>query len=324
MIDLEERLHAAALAATQDLRIEDPSQELVELAPRRASSRRRSAQRGLVGATAAAAVVALVGIGVVSGTGDRSAPARVDAASDAASDAAEPTTTQPTTTQAASVEPAQRLRDAVAATLASESFRVRTVGVVLEEGGQPIEGVPHPSVMPLVFGSGAYGDTVWTVAGELVETTSTAGPARSVRDRSASTTTWEVAPGRWERATIDEEGVVEPLARFADFSCVAAGDQPDTLVVLAADAPCPPDLAHQGPRRLRWTVTLRPDGRIASIVPIRDQERVADARSDQLFGDYDTATVEQPDPAQLTEVPTPVGSSIDPATGYSRPMYTMG
>ena len=322
MIDLDEpelgeRLRVTARHATVGLTVEDPTEDVVELALRPADPRRR--RRGRVGA-AAAAVVALVVVGVVVASQGRTALSRVDAAGEAVEVVVE--RTAPSTVSA---DPAQRLREAVAATLASDSYRVRTVAVVVDgEGGQPIEGVPQPSVIPLTMGAGLFGDTVWTVDGELVEQTWTDGPARSVRDLSTSTTAWEVAPGQWQRATIEEDGVVEPLERFADFTCVAEGDAPNTLVVLAGDGTYPPDLAQDGPRRLRWSVTIRPDGRIDRIVPVRDQESVRDARSDQLFGDYDTATVELPDPARVTDVPTPEGSYIDSATGYSRPMYSKG
>ena len=328
MIDLDDldvaaRLRSAARHATSGLDLLDPSEDgpvrSGEGAPavlhlRRGPRRRATTRFGVV----AAAVVAVLGIvgAAVALRGDPTS-STVDAAAPMPDGVAESVPAE------ALAEPAQRLRDAVGATVASESFRVRTEAVVVGPG-DAVETMPRPSVMPLVFGSGEYGDVVSTVSGELVETTYTAGPARSVRDRSAGTTAWEVAPGEWARASIEEDTVVESLERFAEFTCVAAGDRPDALVVLAGDAPCPTDLAHDGPRRLRWTVTLRPDGRIGSIVPVRDAEAVSDARSAQRFSDYDTVTVELPDPASVTEVSTPEGSTIDSATGYARPMYSKG
>ncbi|MHB1139060.1 MAG: hypothetical protein ACYC2O_08905, partial [Microthrixaceae bacterium] len=223
---------------------------------------------------------------------------------------------------------AQRLRAAFDATLASESFRVRTVAVVVDgEGEQMVDSQPLSSAMPLTIGSDSYGDTVWSVAGDLVEMTRSDGPARSVRDRAASTTAWEVAPGEWARASIVEDTVVEHIEALAEVTCVTQGDRPDTFVVLVAagplGAPCPSNLTADIPR-LRWNVTLRPDGRIDRIEPIRDEVGAGDARSAQRFSDYDTATVELPDPASVTEVSTPEGSYIDSATGYARPMYSKG
>jgi hypothetical protein len=328
MIDLDDlelgaRLRSTARHATSGVDLLDPSDggpvrssddAPSELQLRRGPRRRSVTRFGLV-AAAVVAVLGIVGAAVALRGGPTSST--VDAAAPMPDGVAESVPAE------ALVDPAQQLRDAVAATLASESFRVRTEAVVVGPG-QAVETMPRPSVMPLVFGSGEYGDVVWTVSGEMVEVTHSAGPARSVRDRSAGTTAWEIAPGEWQRASIEEDTVVENLARFAEFTCVAAGDRPDTLVVLAGDAPCPTDLAHDGPRRLRWTVTLRPDGRIEGIRPMRDAEPVSDARSDQHFSDYDTATVELPDPASVTEVSTPEGSSIDSATGYARPMYSKG
>jgi hypothetical protein len=316
-LDLERRLRTTAAHATAGLTLDDPLDRtagVVEVvSPRR--TRRRGPARVVLAAAVVAALLGVVGAAVVLRDGPTSSTVDAAASVDEAGAEDRPA--------AAAVDPAQRLRDAVAATLASESFSVRTEAVVVGPG-QAVESMPRPSVMPLVFGSGEYGDVVWSVSGQLVEITHTAGPARSVRDRSAGTTAWEVAPGEWARASIDEDTVVENLGNFAEFTCVAAGDRRDTLVVLAGDSPCPTDLAHDGPRRLRWTVTLRPDGRVESIVAMRDAEAVADARSDQHFGDYDTATIELPDASSITEVPTPEGSSIDSATGYAKPMYSKG
>lgn len=322
-LELEDRLRATARHATTGLTIADPTLDGVVVEPTeppggRVARRRRVRPRAVVfSATAAAFIGLLAGAVVLRGGPDRLEMRTMDDGGFAAATQDPPSV--------ASTDPAQRLRDAVGVTLASPTYQVRTVAVVAGPG-QSIESLPGPSVMPLVFGSGEYGDTVWTVANDLVEVHNTAGPARSIRDLTASTTTWEVAPGEWQRANFAEDTVVEDLRRFAQFSCVQQVDpsDPSRLVVLAGDAPCPADLASEGPRRLRWTVTIRPDGRVASIVPVRDADAVADPRSEQHFDDYGANTILMPDPSSVTEVPAPVGSSIDPETGYARPMYTTG
>lgn len=319
MVDLDDRLRDTARHATAGLTLTDPTTgDVVELDPHgldgTGAARRRARRPRRVATLAAAAAVVAVVAAAGLWTRGPSTTSQLEAAGPAA-EGAVPTT--------AALSPAARLREAVDATLASDSFQVRSVAVV--PGGDQLL-APHPggALMPAIVGSGEHGGVLHTVADGLVESAWTEAPARSIRDSAAGATYWEVAAGEWQRAVFEEMPVVESIRALADLPCVAAAERPGTLIVLEGDGPCPDDLALGGPGQLRWAVTLRTDGRLDSVVPVREAGAVVDARSDQIFGGYDTSSVTLPDPARVTDVATPFGSYIDATTGYSQPMYTKG
>jgi len=321
MVDLDERLRVTARHATSGLDLCDPSEDgAVLTVGERRPRRRRQLLRASVAVTASAAAV--LGVVVWTRSDDTTL---VPAAGEGA-----PTSVGATHSSLAVTDPPSlRLRTALDATLASNRFQVRTVTVVPDPDHGMRSAADRSSSLPGVVGSGEYGDQVWAVDGALVATKWTAGPAAAagistIRDTAAGTTWWQVANGVWERATLEEPGLAEQLRSFVDGSCSvrATASDPSTLEVTVAGDDCSEGSAAE-PGSVRWMVALRSDGRIDRISPVRDGEPIVDPRSEQVFG-YDDVAVTLPNPSTVTEVPTPLGSYIDSATGYARPMYTNG
>jgi hypothetical protein len=317
MVDLDERLRLTARRATSGLALTDPGEDALVLV---GAERRPRHRRVVLGASLAVAAAAAAVLGVVVWSGADDATVVPLAADGASAD---------NTPEVVPASPSQRLSAAIAATLASDSFEVRTVAVGVT-ADQRLESVQTPNEMPLVGGAGDYGDLVHTVDGDLVATRWTAGsPAvgvATIRDVGDGTSSWQVAPGVWERAPMEESTVVDLLATFASHVCAvstSSGD-PDTLLVTAGSGACQVGQVVDDRTRQQWTVLLRSDGRIDRMSPVRDDRPVMDPRSEQVFSGYDTSSVALPEPARVTEVPTPLGSYIDSATGYTKPMYTNG
>ncbi len=330
MLDLDRRLHDTARRATADLTIDDPT-GAPSWTPELVPAPRRTARRAAAWTAGVAASVALIAAGGWLVASDPS-PARLDAAGPGevapAGDVSAPTSGAP----AARVDPAVRLQSAIDATLSSESFRVRTATVV-PRSDQSLGSRPELMPLPSVVGDGRYGDMVTTVVGDREASSWTAGHARTIRESATDRTFWETDAGVWQSAILEDVSFVEQLRALAASNCVVGGeDQTDgaagggtQLVVITGTGPCTDGVAPQGASlRQHWKVDIGSDGRLASIVPVRDDELELDERSDQIFEGYDTWSVELPDPAAVTEVPTPEGSYIDGATGYSRPMFSKG
>ncbi len=295
--ELHARLDALARAGTAGLELDHPQVLGVASIPLVGSHRRRVGR--WMAAVAAAAVVALVGVAVWAPSGD----------TDSSSVASGGTS--------ASVTPAEQLRAAVAATRASRPFQIRSTSV--DPGGAPMGSIEpeERGALPYTVGTGSeQSASVWTYDGEGrvgMSWASAAGrtPVRLIHDTVAGDVYWQQEDGGWRRAPWPDDGPMQvtddPMTMWGSASCVASEGE-DTLVVSLTSGGCPADLSSA---ENRLVIHLAADGRIASVErPARigtDGIPMAETAWTSSFDYVGVAPLQLPDPASVTDSPTPMG-----------------